>query len=486
MAARGLIRDSFGLALSQYLSRAVLLGRGLATAACLGPTGFGAWNALTLILDYGSYASFGALNGLDLKLPPWIARHERALATRALRGAWWASLAGGVLFAAAVVVVLATGNWLSLTGWGWGAPALMLAAVFVQLAIQYHASALRAAGDFARVSAAGAVQALLGGGIGIVAVWQSGVWGLLWGWLAGGLASLILLRRAPPRPPLAPGHAAEGLKLAATGLPMLAFFAMALVVRSLDRMALVRFGGNDVLGLYSVGLIMAGLILYVPEAVAAVLFPRIAAAAQGARDPEATRREVARSHRALALLMPLVVGPGVLWAPPVLARLLPAFASGIETLRVLAIAALVLSTATLPSYYLLGRGRPRGLLVAAGIGVAIAALVIVGVASLDPRPLSVAWASTAGYAAFALALLAVATPQLAPAPRERVAMVAAALIPTGWAAGLLIALQPDTDVAVGTAARRSAAFLALYLPVVLAMGRRLEVGAAWRRWKGAK
>ena len=110
MTARGVVADSLRFALSQYLSRAVILARGLVAAAALGPAGFGAWNALVLILDYGSYASLGALYGLDLELPPAVASRDEPRAGHALRGAWGLTLAGGALFAVVVVAYLSAGT----------------------------------------------------------------------------------------------------------------------------------------------------------------------------------------------------------------------------------------------------------------------------------------------------------------------------------------------------------------------------------------
>ena len=156
--ARVFIRDSAGLAASQYVARAILLARGVAAAAALGPAGFGAWNALNLILDYGAYASLGAIQGLDLVLPAAAARGETESARRAMRGAWWITLAGALTFAAGVVFLLANGQWVVSSGWGWGAPALMLLAAILQLAILYHAATLRAHGDFSNTSAGLALQ----------------------------------------------------------------------------------------------------------------------------------------------------------------------------------------------------------------------------------------------------------------------------------------------------------------------------------------
>src|SRR5262249_47388045 len=150
--ARRFLRDSLGLAGSQYLARAVVLGRGLAAAAALGPSGLGGWNALNLILDYGAYASWGAFQGLDLALPAEVQRGEREAARRDMRGAWSIALAGALLFTLAVAALLASGHWIATSGWGWRAPALMLVAAVLQLTILYHVSVLKAHGDFGRVS----------------------------------------------------------------------------------------------------------------------------------------------------------------------------------------------------------------------------------------------------------------------------------------------------------------------------------------------
>ena len=62
-----------GKSLQEILRTRVGMAIVLAVVA-LGPAGFGAWNALNLILDYGGYASGGALQGLDLHLPAPTAR----------------------------------------------------------------------------------------------------------------------------------------------------------------------------------------------------------------------------------------------------------------------------------------------------------------------------------------------------------------------------------------------------------------------------
>jgi len=480
---RKAVRDILAVAMGQYVARAVLLLRGVVAAAVLGPRGAGGWNALNLVLDYGAYASLGAVDGLELRLPGAVGHGDRERAERLMRGAWAVVLLGMALLAGGLALYLASGTRAIEVAWGWRAPALMLVAGLVQLAIYYHASSLRAHGDFGVVSGALAMQALVGGGLGVALVPRLGVWGLIGGWIVGGLVAVALLRRAPHKVPLAPGRLRDGLELVAAGLPVFGYFATTLIVRTADRMALVRHGEVESLGHYSLGLMAAGLVLYLPEATAAVLYPRIAAAAHGARDLERTREEVARAQRGLGLTLPLVVGFGVLWAGPLVAWLLPAFRPGVPALRVLALGASALGASSLPAVWLLGSGRAPTLLPVAAAAATAAGLLVFAVAARDPRPASVAIAAAGGYTIFAVTLVVTASRSLFAEAAARLRFAFESFAPALWGAGLslgLAAVGPGDSAPA--AAVRTLAFLAGYIPVLLWLGRGSGLWRLAREW----
>lgn len=481
--SRRFVRDTLGLAVSQYLARGILLARGLLAAIALGPAGFGQWNALNLILDYGGYASSGALQGLDLRLPAPTARGDAGEARRLLAGAWSMVLAGGTLFALLVVAAFASGRPTLLRGLGWSAPLLMLAATLLQLVLQYHGSALRARGRFGAVSGSSAAQAVLGGGLGLALVWRFGIPGLLWGWLAGTLVALVWVRLAAPDVPLRPGAPAEGVSLVRSGSVVFAFFAVSLVLRSVDRLALIHYGTPADLGTYSLGLMAAGLVLYVPEAAAAVLYPRIAAAAGNAGDLGAAREQVARAHRALAVLLPLSVAVAMVWVAPALAWWLPRYRDAGEVVRLLALGALLLSAATLPGYWLLGSGRGRSLLLAGLACAVVTALLVFAVAARAPRSAPVALAACVGYGIFAVAIATLAARDLRPGPGGRLAFAVSSFVPAVWAAAAaLVACRVGPAESVLAAGARSAAVALVYAPVLWWLGRGLGLRALARQW----
>ena len=79
-----------------------------------------------------------------------------------------------------------------------------------------------------------------------------------------------------------------------------------------------------------------------------------------------------------------------------------------------------------------------------------------------------AWATAFGYAVFSIAMLAVATPRLAGAGRERATLWIGTLAPFAWSAGLLWLLTRSVDATPTGIALRILVFLAAYAPVGLA------------------
>ena len=477
------VRDTLGLAVSQYLARGILLARGVLAAIALGPAGFGQWNALNLILDYGGYAPVGVLQGLDLRLPAPTARGDAGEARRLLAGAWSMVLAGGTLFALLLVAAFASGRPALLRGLGWSAPLLMLAAALLQLVLQYHGSALRARGRFGVVSGSSAAQALLGGSLGLALVWRFGISGLLWGWLAGTLVALAWVRLAAPDVPLRPGAPVEGVRLVRGGFVVFAFFAVSLALRSVDRLALIHYGTPADLGAYSLGLMAAGLVLYVPEAAAAVLYPRIAAAAGDTRGLEFMSGQVARAQRALAVLLPLVVAVAMVWVAPALAWWLPRYRDAGEAVRLLVLGALLLSASTLPAYWLLGSGRARSLLLAGLACATVTALLVFAVAARAPRPSPVALAACVGYGAFAVAIATLAARDLRPGPGGRLAFAVSSFMPAVWAGvAAFVACRIGPAESVLAAGARTVAVALAYAPVLLWLGRGIGLRALASRW----
>jgi O-antigen/teichoic acid export membrane protein len=362
---------------------------------------------------------------------------------------------------------------------------LMLVLALLQLAIQLRLGAQGARGRFGPASAAQAAQVVIGAGLGVLAVGRFGVYGLIG---AGSSAASSRCcgcagrrwrsrshRDASPRP-----------ALARAGLPVFGFFTTSLVLRSVDRMALLRYGDRAELGYYSLGLLAVGLVLYLPEAAATVLFRasprrRMARSISVARGWSSPRAPRARGDDAAPRRRGDVVGgarDGVA---------LPAFAAGVPALRMLAIGAMLFAAGTLPSYFLLGTGHAPRLIVAGAFAAAVTAVLVFATAARVPHAAAVAAAAAIGYGLFASLMVSLAARRLFATAAERWWFAAASFAPALWAGGLALVLGtlgPPLSWAATLA--RTAAFALGYLPVLWAFGRGVGLVRFAREWLQAR
>src|SRR5260221_7185502 len=96
MHPRKIIRDFAGYAGSQYVVRVLLVMRGVVAARLLGPAAWGAWNGLSLFLEYGLQSQLGTLQGLDQAVPPRIVAGDAAALVRVKRAGVFNVLAFGL------------------------------------------------------------------------------------------------------------------------------------------------------------------------------------------------------------------------------------------------------------------------------------------------------------------------------------------------------------------------------------------------------
>ncbi len=441
MAQPRFVRDTAGFAFSQYLSRFVQLVRGVVAARLLSPAAYGSWNALLLILDYGILSQFGLQQGLDQEIPGALAHGDDARTKELKTGGVSGMIVLWILFAAGVTgyVLWKPRRWAE--GWGLPGVGLMVVAVLLQELIFYHGTLLRSHGRIGAVSKAFSVQAIVGGLSGLGLVFPFGAWGLLLGWLLGQLVSLLYLRHEGRA--IAPFRALpnDGTKaLLQRGFPIFLFMATGQVLRTLDRIMILKFLTTQDLGYYSIGLMGVSMLLYIPESVSYVLYPRLIAKYAATRDADATAKDLERPLAAVAWVMPFIVGLAVFWVRPLIAFVLPRYLPGVPALSVLLFGTLGLALASIPSYYIMAiqkqaRLVPLGL-AAIALDVGLIALFL----HLGWGLSGVAIAVSVGYAVYGVGLLAYAATHFAPTWRVQLALVARSVLPTLWTAALCLVL----------------------------------------------
>lgn len=374
MHPRKFVRDSVGYAFAQYVVRATLMLRGLIAARFLGPAAWGSWNAIQMLMDSGQLVTLGTQQGLDQAVPPAIVAGDAGALDRVKR----AALFNIALFTAGFMLVclgaVAAGHSKMLNEWGYlGVGAAVVCALTTNLAF-YQTSIMRSHGDIATASRWVATQGAVGGVLGLALMPWLHVWGLLAGWLTGCLVAFALsTRRSSGLAPMAPRFAPESLDLVQTGLPMFMFIASSqILMRMLDRLIILHKISNTDLGYYSLSVMALAFLMYVPDSITFVMYPRLLSVfGESGRDPQAIRPRVERVLLLFSVLLPLLCGVAWLGSRPAVVLLLPKYLPGVDAMRILCFGAVALAYASFASIVLMTVGRQMLLIPAAIFGLAL-------------------------------------------------------------------------------------------------------------------
>jgi O-antigen/teichoic acid export membrane protein len=502
MHPRKFIRDSLGFAATQYVIRGLLMIRGVVGARLLGPLEYGAWAALQLLMDYGMFAPIGTQQGLDQAVPARIVENDAERLDRIKRaGLFNILLLTGVFVSLCVVYVLIKPNRIVGT-WGLGGALLALACVVLVNVGFYFMTLLRSHGNITAVSGWYFVQGLIGTVLGLALIPVAGMWGLLIGWVAGSLAALFYVRtQGRGIVPLVPRAAPECRDLVRVGFPMFVFMASSMVMRTLDRLIILKFLGTRSLGYYSLAVMVLAFLLYLPDSIAFVLYPRLLREYRaGDNRPEAIRGAVVRSLRGLAVVVPALCGVAYLFSRDAVMVLLPDYLPGITAVRVLCFGAGALAFVNLSSIVLMTLGRQNVLVPVALAMTALGAGLDYLAVRMGHGISGVARATLVAYSADGALLLWLALGSLGLGMGPRLAVVARAFLPL--ATGFVIAYTLEKLLpgarglptplallrALGGAALFTGLYVAAMLPLIRGLGLRqfmlemnLPVGFPGRR-----
>lgn len=435
MHPRKFVRDSVGFAISQYLVRLLNLTRGLVAARLLGPAPYGAWSALLLLFDYGACAPLGTYQGLDRAVPARIVDSDSRLLERVKRSGLFNVLVLSLLYGAICVAYFARSSGQIRTAWGLSGIVLTLACVVMTNVSLYHLTLMRSHGNIGAVSAWFLLQSVIGVVLGLALIPALGMWGLLWGWLAGTLvATVVVMWRGHGVVPLNPVPSRESLHLLAVGFPMFMYGLSSFLMRSLDRVIILRFLGTQSLGLYALAVSAVTFLLTLPDAVAYVLYPQLVQRYRQANDdPAAIRDLIERAVRVIAVGTPALCAIAYLGADDVVEWVLPRFREGVPALRILCFSAAGLALANLASIVLMTTGRQL-LLVPVAFGMSVFGVVLDLVAiRLGQGIRGVAWATFVTFVLNSAVLMTLAESALGRGFGRRLGLLARAFVPLALA-----------------------------------------------------
>jgi O-antigen/teichoic acid export membrane protein len=303
---------------------------------------------------------------------------------------------------------------------------------------------MRSHGDITTASGWMLLQGAIGGGLGLVLLpWMQG-WGLLLGWTIGCVVAFVFSSvRSRHLAPMSPAPASESFDLVQVGFPMFVFTAISQVVmRNLDRLIILRYLGTQDLGFYSLSGMALSFLLYIPDSVTYVLYPRLLRTfGESGRDPASIRPAVERALQVTSVLVPFLSGIAFLLARPMVGLVLPKFLPGVGAVRLLCFGAVALAFTNLAAIVLTTIGRQLMLMPTAIFGVLMYAFLDFAAVKLGFGITGVATATLVAYVINSAVLLSIALAGIGLPARPLFATLGRLFAPLALAAALVFALD---------------------------------------------
>lgn len=336
-AADGLFQEFVRFASSSSILQVSKLASGLVVAAIVGPTEWGAWYLLNLVIAYGVLTQMGALNGMNREVPVALGANNSGRAADLRRSTL------GIIVMTTGAALLALVVLSSALGIIEMSKAFLLTLLLL-LANQVYAYAtmtLRSTARFVELSRLQWVEAV---SYPIFAIGLSSVLGLE-GFIVGQALSLVLCSAAARRfktilwrPRL---DYDSSRRLIAIGFPIMLVGLMYTMLTTVDRWIVAAFLGQDALGHYSIAIMALSGVGFLSSVISQQFYPRMAFEWSANRNVEALRAMVDKQRTfTFAAVVPVALCV-LLAAPPVIRALLPEFAPGIPAIMVTSIAPLL-------------------------------------------------------------------------------------------------------------------------------------------------
>jgi O-antigen/teichoic acid export membrane protein len=350
-----IIRDILSYSASGIVSQALGLIAGFWVARLLGPSDFGVWNAVSLVLVYGAYLELGALSAMGRDLPFYHGQHDVEKAAT-LDGAARRVTIFGALVATLFVISF---SFLPIHS---SKMALGLQAMAVVLILQqvytYHRVVLRSHNDFKELSQQQVLLAMVSSGLAILFVVFGGLVGRL---VAAILAQALIVLYAIHRNPwlaVPKFNLSDVWSVVRVGLPILMSGFVLSLLATIDRLMVITFLGEKQLGYFGLALLLTSVVSLIPATASQVLYPRITHQfGSSGKNVEALRAFVLSPPMILSTLLPVLIGSLYLSLPLVISVLLPAYVPGIAAARIVIVGIFFFGILGLTDYFLVTIGK---------------------------------------------------------------------------------------------------------------------------------
>ncbi|MGR3176658.1 MAG: oligosaccharide flippase family protein [Candidatus Anammoxibacter sp.] len=303
----------------------------LVAAKILGPTTYGLWNGLLLILTYGMNSHFGVLNAMNREIPFYQGKGEFNKVQEITNIGFSTALFSSILLAVAIFLITFIGSWSEDTTFAIRIVALLLV---LQQIHNFYQLILKSHSFFGLMASQQAFSSMLTLTIVIGFTYYGGFTGFLWGQVFVFMAVLLFLHKYTSVNFGFQFSWGKAIKLARIGFPIMAVGLAYGMLVSMDRIMVLSFLGIEQLGYYSLSFMAYSIMMLFPMVVAQVIYPNMVKEYGRTFNKKALEVLIYRPLKYLLIVMIPILTITYLIAPIFIRQFLPEYVPGIPALKV--------------------------------------------------------------------------------------------------------------------------------------------------------
>lgn len=331
---RSLLNNLIHYSSSNIYRRLLGLINAILKPKLLTPELYGLWSLLSLIPNYAMYSDLGARESMRLAIPYHDARNEQEMSRALKDSAYFGSLYLRIVCSLALLVaaVFIKTDMTVRSGL-----ATMAVVILLKWHYEYTFSLLKAYQHFQLAAQANYLRATISVGCGVLCIYLFGIYGAYLSIVLAYVSGILYLRSKFTV--IAPDRFIYPLftQLVRTGLPIMLFNLLVLLIRSCDRFIIAALLGQQQLGYYSIAIMFFGFLMQIPGATREVIEPRLMQSLADEKEDHYLREYCFKPLLNTAYYLPFLIGGYILLSPLFIQWVLPKYQPGLVPSQILAI-----------------------------------------------------------------------------------------------------------------------------------------------------
>lgn len=345
-----IFKDASFYSISIYILVVFNTIKGFFVRAILGPTIYGLFTTLQIIINYATYSHLGLLFAVEREIPYFISKKEFEKVENIKNTSFTfiqSFLLLGIIIVFLLTFILVKKASLFIQGFR-----IVLLIAFTQQLYIYYVTLLRSEKKFNIVSKATIIFAVFSTLLSILLGLKYKLIGVLWALVISYLITLIYInvkKKYKIKFNMDKNLLRELFKI---GFALLIIGFAYITLINIDKIVIIIFLGKRSLGYYSIAFMVSTLIMHFPNAIAVIMFPNFLGKYGEHDNIQDLKQYMVQPTLIFAYLMPILIGWIYIVIEPLIKLTLNEYIPGIESAKILILGSFFLAVVYMAGHLL--------------------------------------------------------------------------------------------------------------------------------------